>query len=158
MVEADHRSIDALIRNCRAFPTVEIVHAAAVPTEDWGALVPFWECDDPALSTVSERLYRRGKGRETAVRVSVGAVAVRRLLAGRRFEFFSIDAEDVSIGLLAQVLEETRAQAGKLAICVEWFHADVFGENEPRDILRRASPYGFRELLRTIENIVLVRE
>lgn len=153
-VEASYRNVGDWLRLYRSYPKIQLVHAA-IGVE--GGLTRMWDTQDQSLSTCSTRLQNRGKGREVDVNcLIVSSFTIRDLMSlfPGTFDYVSIDIEGWTIPVLQTIpFDELETRA----LCVEWFHEDVFGEDEPAAIREILKPFGFRELAKTPENLVMVR-
>ena len=151
LVEASYQSMPLLATKYGKNPSVRIVNARVDADESMGFLNI---CTDPALTTGSQRLVDRARGREVSASIIMKSVTIDYLwIELTPFDALSIDIEDLTL----QALFGMR-HAKPLVICAEYFAYEVFGEDEPKRILEILGPRGYRELARTQENMILVRE
>ena len=153
LVEASYKYMTQLMNLYHDDPNVEIVHGLVTPRE--AGLVRFYDCDDPALSTISEDLKARGFGRETARKMWIPSFSVGQLYDKfGDFHYVNIDLEGLSIAILKSV---HWLKMDCRVLCVEAFKEYVFGKDEAPEIIDVGKSAGYKFLARTNENVILVR-
>ena len=137
-------------------PNVEIVEGLIC---DGHGLKEFWNAKSANISTSSKRMQDRGRERVGARKVFVAGFTLDDIFAkfGGEYHFINIDLEDGTLPIM-RALPDAVLQFAK-CLCVEHMRADwYFGEDEESEIKAWGASKGFGVLMRTDENVVLVRE
>jgi FkbM family methyltransferase len=136
-------------------PNIEIVQGFIGASH---GLKDFWNAKEANISTGSKRMQERGRERTGARHCYIAGFTLDDIWKqfGTDFHFVSIDLEDGSLDIMRNLHPELLKVVR--IVCVEKLPPEAFfGENESGHIQEWGKVNGFRVLLETGENVVLVK-
>jgi len=149
-VEPGWRVVGQLIETHQHHPDVEILNAAI---DEQDGISPFWDCQITTLSTMDKDLQDRYPKRKGAKKIHIATCTMTHLLKTfpGPFHYISIDAEGLSIRILRAM---PLLEMGAKVICIECFPPHI-RKGEDKAILDYCTPFGFKVLAKTKENLIL---